>query len=246
MRRAGFGLLIATAFLAAFAGAVQAQDVGIPRERLLSVVGEGIVRGRPDMAVISLAVVTEAKEARGALSQNSAGMARLTDALRAKRIEARDLQTSGFSVEPRYSQPPQNQEGDRPFTPEIIGYTVRNELIVRVRDLARTGEILDAAVTLGANSISGPVFTLADPSAQEDLARRAAIRDALRKGALYADAAGVKLGPITRIDESAPAPQRPIPMAAMAREVSADSAVPIQGGELTTSMQVAVSWRIAD
>jgi uncharacterized protein YggE len=246
MRQAGFGLLVAAALLAPLPGAARAQEADQAGERLLSVVGEGIVRARPDMAVIMLAVVTEAKEARGALSQNSAGMNRLIDALKAKRIEARDLQTSGFSVEPRYTQPPQNQDGEKPFTPEIIGYTVRNELIVRVRELARTGEILDAAVTLGANSISGPVFTLADASAQEDLARRAAVRDALRKGALYAEAAGVTLGPIMRIDESTPAPQRPIPMAAMARETSAASTVPIQGGELTTDMQVAVSWRIAD
>jgi uncharacterized protein YggE len=244
MRRAGFGLLIASA-LAAWNGA-SAQEAGQVNERLLSVVGEGVVRGRPDMAVITLAVVTDAKEARGALAQNSAAMNRLTEALKAKRIEARDLQTSGFSVEPRYTQAPQNQDEEKPFTPEIVGYTVRNELTVRIRDLGRTGEILDAAVTLGANSISGPVFTLADPSAQEDLARRAAMRDALRKGGLYAEAAGVTLGPIMRIDESVPPPQRPIPMAAMAREVSPDSAVPIQGGELTTDMQVSVSWRIAD
>lgn len=240
------GLAICGALGVSLGAAAMAAEGERPRERLLSVIGEGVVRARPDMAIITLGVVSEAKEARAALMQNTAAMSRLTAALKGKAIESRDLQTSGFSVEPRYSQPPRDQDPNEAFAPEIVGYTVRNQLVVRIRDLARTGDILDSAVTLGANSISGPDFTVADPSAQEDLARRAAMRDALRKSALYAEAAGVTLGPIARIEEgSAPQP-RGVPMQAMAREVAADSAVPVEGGELSTQIQVSVSWKLAD
>src|SRR4051812_38493287 len=136
-------LLGGLAVAGALGGAALAQDGERSRERLLSVVGEGVVRARPDMAIITLGVVSEAKEARAALSQNTAAMSRLTAALKGKAIAPRDLQTSGFSVEPRYSQPPRDQNPDEAFAPEIVGYSVRNQLVVRIRNLARTGDILD-------------------------------------------------------------------------------------------------------
>ena len=129
-------------------------------------------------------------------------MNRILDALKQAGIEPRDLQTSGFSVDPVYSQPPQGQDPSVPFRPEIVGYRVQNNLTLRIRDLTRVGALLDQVVTLGANSISGPTFTVDDPTALQDKARSAAIADALRKGKLYAGAAGIALGSIFRIDEN--------------------------------------------
>jgi uncharacterized protein len=217
-----------------------------PLERLVTVTGEGVVRGRPDMAVITAGVVSEAAGAREALNANSAAVARMLAALRGAGLESRDIQTANFSVEPVYSQPPPGFDGSRPFQPEIIGYRVRNDLTLRIRDLNRTGILLDQVVELGANSISGPTFTVADPTPLEDQARRAAMRDALRKGDLYAQAASVRLGPVARIDESVGAVPPPVPMGAMAREMAADAAaVPVEGGELTFVARVTVAWEIA-
>lgn len=229
--------------LALGAGA-QAQTSAAGGERRISVVGEGRVRGRPDMAVINAGVVSEAKSAAEALSANNAAMTRILEAMRAAGIESRDLQTANFSVEPRYSQPPPEYDGSQLFTPKIVGYSVRNEVVVRVRDIARTGEILDQVITLGANSITGPMFAAAEPAELEDQARRAAMRDAIGKGELYAMAAGVTLGPILRIEESVAQWPPPVPMGAMARESAQDAAVPIEGGELTFQAQVSVSWQL--
>ena len=124
---------------------------------------------------------------------------------------------------------------------------MRNKLKLRIRDLDRVGALLDQVVTLGANSISGPNFTVADPTPLEDQARRAAMRDALRKGTLYAEAAGVRSA---RSSASRRA-------TASRRSRYADGrhdahgggggcAVPIEGGELTFQAQVSVSWRLAD
>jgi len=241
-------LLLAAAFVLPLAGAQGfAQTASEPRERLLSVTGEGVVRARPDMAVITLGVVSEAKDAGEALAANNEAMTTILEALRAEGMESRDLQTSGFSVEPLYSQPPRDYDGSTPFTPQIVGYRISNNITLRIRDLARVGEILDQVVTLGANSVSGPSFTVADPTPLEDQARRAALRDALRKGSLYADAAGETLGPIFRIDEAFASPPQPYQMgAAMRMEAAADSAVPIEGGELTFQAHVSVSWSLAD
>jgi uncharacterized protein YggE len=197
------------------------------------------------MALITLGVVSEGKTAGEALAENSQAMTRMIDALKGEGIESRDLQTANFSVEPVYSQPP-DQPRAEPFQPEIVGYRVRNDLMLRVRDLARVGALLDRSVTLGANSVSGPIFSVDDPAPLEDQARRAAMRDAIGRGELFADAAGVPLGPIYRIEERTGQFQQPIPMGAMAREMAADSAVPIEGGELTFRAEVAVSWKLAD
>jgi uncharacterized protein YggE len=239
-------LLVALSFAPLGAGAVHAQPIDALRdERLVSVLGEGKITARPDMALITLGVVSEAKSARDALTANNEAMSKILAALKGEGLEERDLQTSGFFVEPRYSQPPPGFDGSQPFEPEIVGYAVRNQLTLRIRKIADVGRLLDRAITLGANSVSGPTFTVADPGPLQDEARRAAVRDALRKGRLYADAASVRLGPIARIEESAGPRPLPAPMMAMAKE-AADASVPIEGGELTFEAQVAVSWVLTD
>lgn len=239
-------LLFAFTFAAPLAAPAAAQgEPPLKHERVLAVVGEGIVRGLPDMAIITMGVLSEAASAGEALSANTASMTRILEALRAEGLESRDLQTSNFSVEPRYSQPPPNWNGTDPFVPKIVGYAVRNDLTLRIRQLDRVGALLDLVITLGANSVSGPTFTVADPSELEDRARRAAMRDAMRKGELYSEAAGVPLGVIARIEENVTQWPQPVPMAAMARqEMAADAAVPVEGGELTFQAQVSVSWEL--
>jgi uncharacterized protein len=246
MRHTIFGLLLALASVLPQAEAL-AQDVTAqPDQRLLTVSGEGVVRARPDMAVITLGMVSQAESAQAALAANTAAMSEIIDALRSRGIESRDLQTSNFSVSPVYSQPPLDQDPNQPYEPKIIGYSVHNDLTVRIRDLETVGALLDEIVTLGANSISGPTFTVADPADIEDQARRAAMRDAVRRGELYAEAAGVALGPITRIEESFAQPPQPMPYAAMRQEMAADAAVPIEGGELEYRAHVSVSWIIGE
>jgi uncharacterized protein YggE len=239
-------VLLALAVLTPPGGAAAQPAQPETREPFLSVTGEGLVRAQPDMAIITLGVVSEAPNAGEALAANNRSMTGILDALRADGLESRDLQTSGFTVDPVYSQPPRDYDGSTPFTPEIVGYRVSNNISVRIRELDRVGQILDRVVTLGANSISGPVFTVADPTPLEDQARRAAVRDALRKGELFADVAGETLGPIVRIEESVVIPPQPLPMGAAMRMEAADASVPIEGGELTFQAHVSVSWRLGE
>ena len=244
------GPLVAAALLLPVAVSAQTMPDGPgefpmyrPAPAMLSLTGEGPIRAKPDMATLSLGVVAEAATARDALAENTARMAEIIAALRAEGIESRDLQTADFSIDPRYSEPPRTPDA-QPFTPKIVGYSVRNSLTVRIRDLERTGALLDKAVTLGANSISGPNFTVADPSALEDAARKAAMRDARRKADLYAEAAGVTLARILRIDEAGNFSPPPMPMARAMKAEAFDAAVPIESGELAMSARIAVSWEI--
>ena len=77
--------------------------------------------------------------------------------------------------------------------PKIVGYQVQNEVRVTVREIGKSGALLDQVVSAGANQISGIQFDVADPQAAADEALRKAIADARRKAELMAAAAGVRI-----------------------------------------------------
>ena len=210
----------------------------------ISVVGEASVNVAPDLAMIDLAVVREADTARQALSQNNEAMEKVIAALKESGIASKDLQTSGLSIQPKYQyyRPKQGQE-QRP--PKIVGYRVSNNLSVRIRDLAKVGEVLDKSVTLGVNSGGHIRFGNDDPSSHIAKARSKAMGDAIDKATTLLKAAGAKLGPIVTISEHSSQP-RPVPMARgkMMAEAMDASAVPIEAGESSYSVNVSVSWEI--
>ena len=216
-------------------------DQPLPR---IVVTGEGQVDVAPDMAILSLTVTREAETAREALDANNMAMKDVLDAMKKKDIEKRDLQTSGFSIQPRYVYPPvDNETGQRP-PPEIVGYTVRNSLTVRIREITLVGEILDLSVRLGVNEGGNIRFSNADPAAIIAQAREAAVRDALSKAETLARAAGVSTGRILEISEQSykPAPA-PMARAQMGMMVAAE-AVPVATGENTYSVDVKVTFAI--
>ena len=235
--------LLAAALLAAVAGpaAIAATTPALAAEaatQTLSLTGEGSASAAPDQATVTSGVTSEGQTAREAVDANSKAMAALIDAFKKAGIQAADLQTSGFSVQPRYAQP---KEGSGE-APKIDGYEVRNQVTVRIRDLTKLGAVLDTAVATGSNQIDGIGFGLADPAPVLDEAREAAVADARRKAELIAKAAGVKLGRILAIAEPGAEPPRPM-MAAYAMEKAA--AVPIEAGESEFKARVSVTWEIA-
>jgi uncharacterized protein len=235
MLRAG---LVAAALAVAAMMAIPARADDAPRPTL-SLTGTGEVFAKPDMAVISSGVVTEAKTAREALDANNEAIAAVIAAIKEAGIEAKDIQTSGFSVQPRYVYPKKSEETD---APKIVGYTVRNAVSVKVRDLEKLGGVLDKAVTVGANSISGIDFIVSDADARLDEARAIAMKDALRKAQIYAEAAGITLTRIQSINEVGGF--RPVPRKAMMMRAEAASDVPVEAGEQTLSVEVNVTWEI--
>jgi hypothetical protein len=213
-----------------------------PTPATLSLAGSGEVAAAPDMAVIASGVVTEAKTARAALSANNAAMAEIVAAMKNAGIAEKDLQTSGFSVEPQYYYPPQQKDGRRE-PPRITGYQVSNRLGVKVRDLAKLGELLDLSVSLGANQVSGIAFSVTEEQPLMDTARKQAMGDALRKAKLYAQAAGVTLKRILTISESS-GRRPPQPFLARSMAMEAADSVPVEAGELTLAAEVNVTWEI--
>ena len=156
-------------------------------------------------------------------------------------IAKRDLQTSSFNIQPRYTSPPRKSSGAAE-APKLVGYTVRNALTVRVRDISRVGEVLDTSVTLGVNDGGGIQFTHDDPSAAITQARAEAMKEALSKAETLAKAAGVRIGKVLEISEQQ-YNSRPMPMARMAMDYKAES-VPIAAGENSYKVTVNVTLAI--
>jgi hypothetical protein len=219
--------------LALSASAASAEEKRL--ERTVTVSASGEVSAEPDMARISGGVVTGGDTARDALSRNSEAMKKLIAGLKSSGIEAKDIQTSSFRIDPRYTNPREGQ------APVINGYQVTNQVAITARDLDRLGEVLDALVSLGANQMNGLSFEVSKAETLKDEARKEAIANALRRAKLYAAAAGAEVGEVVAISEDT-ASVGPYPMP-MARSMKAE-AVPIERGTETLEARVTVTWAL--
>lgn len=225
--------------LAAVVLAVPAMAAAEPIQPRIVVTGEGEASVAPDMALLSLSVMREAASAREALDANNAAMTAVTEAIKLFGIADRDLQTAGLQIMPRYdytNKPDGTQEA------KLVAYQVTNTLSVRVRDLVKTGEILDKAVSLGVNQGGNITFANDDPSAIITEARKKAVAEATAKANTLADAAGVKLGRVVEITDQSYAAQ-PMPIEAKAFDRVA-AAVPIQAGENSYRVQVNMTFEL--
>lgn len=225
---------IAMSMLAVGTAAAQEGD----GHRSLVVVGTGEAAARPDIAEVQAGVVTEAASAREALTANNQAMSALHQTLSSFGIEERDIQTAGFNVFPVYAH---DERGNKP--PRIAAYRVENRVAVKVRDLKRLGELLDAVVSRGANTVQDIRFDVAEPEPLRDEARTDAVADARRKAELYAKAAGVALGRVLSLREEDVGMPPPRPY--MARAMAAEAAVPVAPGELTFEALVVITYEIA-
>ena len=228
-----FAILFATA---AFLALPAMAEDHIPAT--VTVTGEGHVETAPDLATLSLGVVTEADTASAAMTANSEQLAAVLERLKTAGIAPRDVQTSGLSMGPRYDY---GRSDGTP--PKLVGYSVSNMVTVRVRVLDELGGVLDGVVSDGANALSGLSFGLADDSAALDEARKRAVADARRRAELYAGAAGVTLGRVLSISEAGGG-YAPKPMLEASFARSAE--VPVAGGEVNISANVSIVYEIAE
>jgi uncharacterized protein len=230
-------LAAAVLLCGALSSAVVAEEK--PMDRTVTISATGTVSAEPDEAAIATGVTTEAKTARDAVSSNSAAMKKvIAELLKAQNIEAKDIQTTQFNVEPVYVYP---QEGKPPV---ITGYRVHNMLSVRVRKLDKLGEVLDQLVTVGVNQMNGISFDVSKAETLKDEARKDAMANALRRAKLFAAAGGAELGEIVQISEdvSGFAPQ-PV-MFGRAKNMAAEASVPVERGSQQLEARVTATWKL--
>lgn len=217
------------------AAPVGAQEMAA-EPQMIQVTGEGRVSDVPDMAAIRLGVVTEGVDPGDAVGAMSAPMNGLLDRLDTLGIDPRDVQTSEMRLSPVYAQGDAGVgDGTR-----ITGYEASSDVSVLVRDLTELGDILNQAVSTGANRFDGLSFSMSDPLPARDAALAAAVEDAQRKAQILAEAAGMTLGPVLQITEQGGG-ARPAPM--MMDLVSA-AAPRVAPGSLETSVQILIRFQL--
>jgi len=209
-----------------------AQDNG------LTVTGTGQVVASPDMARLSLGVLAQARTAAQAVRDMSADMEKVMASLTAAGVAQEDIQTSGLRVDVQQSYDDATQSS------RITGYIAATDVSIQVLDLSKLGQTLDAVVQEGANQMNGLRFDLQDREPALNDARRAAVADALAKAALYAQAAGMALGPVQSLTEGVASSGTPQPMMRMAMDSTEN--VPVAAGQITISADVTVTWAFGE
>jgi uncharacterized protein YggE len=227
-------LLLLVAFTPLQAAPALAHDQ--PEKRTISLVASGAIKTTPDKVDISTGVTSEANSAREALDKNTGAMTKVVEALKSDGIDPKDIQTTNFLVGPMYEV---KAEGKPPV---IVGYRVTNQVRITLHDIGKLGAILDKMVTLGANQIDSIEFGVEEPEALKDEARKVALKNVTDNAKLYAEAAGVGLGPILSITEEDSSYQPNYAPAAARMELS--KAVPIEAGTAAVEVRVRVTWEI--
>ena len=204
----------------------------------ISVTGTGRIDAAPDMATIRVGVTEQGRDAAEAMGRVAQVTGRVFARLEAAGIAARDMQTSDLDLRPLFSD--RSYDTDEP--PRIIGYQASNMISITVRVLDDLGRILDQLTREGANEFNGLAFGLQDPAPLSRAARVAAVKDAMARAALLAEAAGVGLGPILSITDQSGGGPLPV-MADMAYGRAAP--IPVAGGEVGVSASVSMEFAIS-
>jgi uncharacterized protein len=193
----------------------------------ITVTGSGTVDSTPDRASFDFGVTTNGAAAAEALSRNSAEARSIIDALTRAGTPAADIQTTQVSLWPQTSS-----NGLK-----ITGYQASNSVNVSAA-LARSGELVDAAVRAGANNVDGPNLDTADKTSLYDQALDRALSDAKQKAEAIASAAGLTLGTALKVNEGGNAVVEPL-FAEAARPAATP---PIEAGTQKVQASVTVTY----
>ena len=211
-----------------------------PPQRTLSVTGTGTVNMIPDIAYINIGVHTEKPAAADAVAENNTQTQQVMDALKAAGVDVKDIQTSNFSIY-------QNTQFD-PQTNQKIGttYVVDNTVNVTVRKLDKLGDLLDATVSAGANSVNSIQFDVFDKTKALKQARDLAVKDAQTQAQELSATAGISLGDVQTISfyNNVPGPVMDTFGKGGGGGGVAAASVPIQSGQMILTATVNMSYEI--
>ncbi len=170
----------------------------------ISVTGEGKAYAKPDVAVMSFGVTTQAVKSQDAVNQNNEKMNAVITAIKSLGVEEKDIRTTLYQLNPTYgsdqvypSYPyPYPDRGD-----QITGYSLQQQVEVKMRNFEKVNEIIDAVTAKGANVAGSLQFTIDDPETARAEARAKAIEQAKQKAESLFAASGLKMGKLVNVYE---------------------------------------------
>jgi uncharacterized protein len=208
----------------------------------LTVQGTGTATVTPNVLTIVVNISSSAGSATMALGDDDLKVTGALAAFKSGGVKAKDIQTSGLSLQPNYAYP----KG----LPTVTGYQVTNDVTATLHDVGRAGAVIDAVVGAAGNAvqIQSLTFSSSDPSAVESRARAHAVTQAVSHAKAMALAAGRSLGPVCSLTDqtSAPSGFGVVPNLAEAGDAAsgAASAVPIASGTQSETAQITLVYAL--
>ena len=203
--------------------------------------GEGKVTVTPDIANVSLGIEAQAATVTEAQNQAVLAMDKVMSTLTENGVAKKDVQTQYFSIS-KVTRWDDNKQQE-----VVLGYRVTNTVTAKIRDIEKTGAIIDAVALAGGDltRINNIYFSVDDPTAYHEEARAKAMADASNKAEQLASLAGVKLDKATYISENLYFPPTPIYRGPVMEAAPAASPMtPISPGETEITLTVQVTYAI--
>jgi uncharacterized protein YggE len=200
-------------------------------------VGEGVVKRPPDRAWVTIAAESRAKTPGEAQKLNADAMSAVLAKIKGTGLPADAIRTSSYELRPEFDYVNNRQT--------LRGYVAQNSVEVRVDDLPKLGGVLDVAVGAGATTVSGIRFDLKDRDKPEQEALQQAVAHARAQADTAAQAAGLKVDRVVRIEvhrDTAMPPPRP--MMAMRAEMAVSAEPPVAPGQLEIKATVTLTTGI--
>ncbi len=232
-----FAVLAVLALVLSACGPTTINQAAPENLRTLDVSGVGVVYLTPDIVYINIGVNTPRENASEAVSINKEQTTAVIQALRDFGVAEKDIRTTNFSI---WSNPTYDDLGQISGT----NYVVDNTVYVTVRNIEKLGDLLDAAISAGANSIYSIQFDVEDKTEANKEARAKAVEEAKSQAQDLADVAGLSLVEIQKISyyESGASPYYYGGKGGGGG--GAEVAVPIQPGQLAVTVTVNVTYTV--
>lgn len=226
------------------------EEDGRRARRTLRVQGHANVQVRPDRATITVGVMTQDPSIHAALADNAAAMHALIEAITALGLSTEQLSTTSFHVGIHRIAPHEGRDVRvapgrlRSTEDDAPAYAVSHQLRAHLENLEQIGEILDAAVSAGANVVGDILFSVHDPAAAREQALQAAVADARRRAESMASAMGVRVLHVISAAESEPGQPGWSPLLRSIVGPQEAPRTPVQIGEFTIGADVEVVYAI--
>jgi len=203
-------------------------------ENSISVSAQGTITLKPDVAYIGVGVQTVKADSQKAIKENNAEMKKVYNALKVLGIDMKDITTTDYNIWPQY-----DSNGLA-----ITGYSVSNDVRIKVKNLDKLGEVFTAVGNAGANVTGDISFDVADRTLSYNQALAQAMEKALARAEVIAKAGGVKLGKVTTITESSDYNGPVYAQSQAPNSSKVSGVVPVSGGQLEVTATVNVSYNI--
>ncbi len=208
--------------------------------RTLETEGTGSVTSTPDTAEINFGVTNTQPTTSQAQQQTNQTISKILDQFKTLGIDSKSITTSNYSIYPQYNYTGNSQ------TPS--GYSVTQNIDVKITPIDKAGKAIDVATTAGANMLGSINFTFSDQTQSnlEEQARIKAINDAKQKAEDEAKATGIKLVKIINVQEvnNETPIIRPLMMQTANGAKEAGTPTQLPPGQSTVSKDVKVTFEI--